>query len=235
MNVKENDVNKIAQILILAGKYIMIIGIALIIIGWLFPDNASAMITTSLPSPISMTDVVEYTCDTGNTLSLFDSNETFLTYSSCPQTVNASDFGINDVGIAYIIECDSSLSPVFCDFTGMSIGDARSDSGYISEIQIQFITPPTQAGGLFPFKKENGEYSNSATDLVAGVGIVSTDTFNGALPYMLLFIGVPLSFFIIQSLKKTVVPKDTKKVFDIVPKKSYGVYHATFKERKKDL
>lgn len=97
------------------------------------------------------------------------------------------------------------------------------------------VTPPAQAGGLFPFKKENGEHSNSATDLVASVGIVSTDTFGGVLPYMLLVMGVGVAFYIVESLKKTVVPKDTKKVYDIIPKTEGGVVHTTFQERKKDL
>lgn len=90
-------------------------------------------------------------------------------------------------------------------------------------------------GGLFHFTNpDTNAPSDSPTDLLASVGIVSTDTFASALPYMLLFIGVPLAFYILQSLKK-VVPKDEKKTFDIVPVKSGGVYHTTFKERKKDL
>jgi hypothetical protein len=92
--------------------------------------------------------------------------------------------------------------------------------------------------GLFSFKNPDTNLpSNNPIDLLASVGIVSTDTFESALPYMLVFIGIPLAFYIIQALKNFMPKdkKDSKKIYDIVPEVSAGVVHTTFKERKKDL
>lgn len=42
--------------------------------------------------------------------------------------------------------------------------------------------------------------STTANDLMAGVGNVSTDVFSTASPFLFVFIGIPLAFFLLQGI-----------------------------------
>lgn len=121
-------------------------------------------------------------------------------------------------------------------------GSDTTFNGYGANVDIDFNyqppLPPPAITGLFHIRNPiTNEPSNSATDLVASVGVVSGDVFNNALPFMFLAVGIGVAFYIAQSLKK-VIPKDKKntmKTYDIVGESSGGVVHTTFRERKKDL
>jgi hypothetical protein len=109
--------------------------------------------------------------------------------------VEASDIG-TDYGICNeYISCIES--PYFIDETTITITD---------------IQTPTVTGSLFHFTNPiTNEPSTNPVDLVASVGTVSTNTFDSAFPYMLVFIGVPLSFFIMQKLRDLIMFEGAKR------------------------
>jgi len=124
-----------------------------------------------------------------------------------------------------------------------TFGSDTTFNGYGANVDIDFDyivpVPPPAVPSLFSFRNLQGDISTSPTDLVASVSIVSSDTFGGALPYMVLAIGLGVAFYLVQKLQETLKlkeKKDTKKSYDIVTEKSTDkTYHASFKERKKDL
>jgi uncharacterized membrane protein len=214
---------KISDVLIMSGKYLMIIGVILIIVGWLFPYKTDAMTispTSIVVGDMSPPDFIA-TCENvdnivyqdfgygngwqgGGTCAEFIVDFNFETFVDYPEwykyDIRVFECDFNDINCINIPE-----------FT--LIEDIRLYTGYINEVTFTYLnTPAPTSGSLFHFTSPTtGEISNNPSDLMANVGTVSTDVFSSSLPYMLVFIGVPLAFYVIQSLKKTVVPKETKK------------------------
>ena len=136
----------------------------------------------------------------------------------------------NGVGSGYT--CD-------VDYYGkLSYQECLDSEWFVSLTFFDVIyTPQLSAGGgggsIFHFNSPTtNEPSDNPTDLLASVGTVTNDVFGSALPYMLLVIGVGVTFYILQNLKKT-VPKENKKSYDIITEKSLdGTYHVSFRDKK---
>jgi hypothetical protein len=134
--------------------------------------------------------------------------DTALTIFSCPQDgfnaiINVS---YNDSPVSFNPQNDGNLyAPcnthyaVYNELTtngGCQIDytSCLSDTGLLQMYSISFVNA---VGGGVLFSTPTVQ---NTAQLVAEVGSVSNDTFKSALPYMLIFMGVPLAFYIIKKL-----------------------------------
>lgn len=104
-----------------------------------FSNTAFASITFDPVSPqVNETNIV-YSCDIGNIIEIYLSDES-LAYSSEIGCISSlSMFPINATGIYTIIECDNTISGAICtDATNSTLTLAQSDLGYISETTFEF-------------------------------------------------------------------------------------------------
>jgi len=102
---------------------------------FLFTSDSFATVSPSIASPVSLGTAVSFSCDTGDTLSWFDSTDTFLASSDCSGTV------LSLLSDTYsFVECDSTA--VLADCTETSLVSLIADTGYISDISFEWSPDP---------------------------------------------------------------------------------------------
>jgi len=101
----------------------------------IFPLAANAEVTPSLPSPQTVDTEVTFTCDTGDTLILFDSATEIANSVArpCDSAAIAPFVYLSSIAV----ECDSVLSENDCGYfmNGYTYTEAVAEPGYVSEIQ----------------------------------------------------------------------------------------------------
>lgn len=100
-----------------------------------FITTANAAISPSIPSPVSMGTSVSFSCNTGNTLSWFDSSDTFLDRSNCAGTLLSLPSDVYS-----FVECNSTVLLANCN--GTSIVPLLANTGYVSDISYEWLPDP---------------------------------------------------------------------------------------------
>lgn len=124
-----------------------------------------------------------------------DGNPTMSGNSTATYNLD-NDLGIQTTGTIHIAIVDDNTTNGNCQ---VSYSECLSDTGLLAMFSYNVVNPNT--GSLFG--------GGSTTELLSNIGSISTDTVNTAYPYLILFIGIPLTFYIIQQLKKT-IPSEVK-------------------------
>lgn len=230
-------IKKISQLLIMTGKYLMIIGITIIILSWLFPYKASAMVNVTPRSAVACANgacaiPVILDCspvENAVNIGIFDTTGTLQYLGNCMADLN-SDYStyidwvlpsLGGSGSSTIVACNNEIDiNNTCDGS-TDITYWRNSAGFEGEVTFTILEKAI-AGGFFHFTSPTtGEISNSPSDLMANVGTVSTDTFKSSLPYVLVFMGVSIAFYILSSLNRVVTDNNKglkytkpKEIFD---------------------
>lgn len=85
-----------------------------------------------------------------------------------------------------------------CEGRQNNMGDFEYDNG---DTLFTITAAPVSGGGvLFGNSGESLEVNQSGGSLLAAVGFVSSDTFSGIFPYLMLSVGVFVGFYVIQQI-----------------------------------
>jgi len=95
------------------------------------------------------------------------------------------------VGTYHFLLVDLTITD--CD--GLTYSQCMASPAYLgTDIPVLYLAPAVVAGGVSVFT------STSTANLLAGVGLISSSTFGSIFPYLMLSIGVFVSFYIIQQI-----------------------------------
>ncbi len=196
----------------------MIIGVILMIVGWLFPYKADAMVSVS---PSSVFSCIDGNCNVPVILSCSPQTSDIVIATWDITSGNVNVIGTCDVlndtdissnvdfvntslggsGSMSVSDCDTSVGGADC-VSHLNSVDFLNDVGYVGSVTLT-VGEQVTSGSLFHFTSPTtGEISNNPSDLLASVGTVSSDTFKSSLPYVLVFMGVSIAFYILSSLNR---------------------------------
>jgi hypothetical protein len=189
---------------------------------FLIPISSFAFSMTPLTGHLTEDYNQFFTCNNSSNVWIAYNNEQQITnyydYCATPYEGNLLDnaLGIgteNYTGTVYFVELQDYFYPADwgeqipdITLTMPTYSDALATSSLVSTLKIDFVNgvwglgTPLKSGVLFGRSGESQQAIQNGGNMLASVAFVSSDTFGGIFPYLILSVGVFISFYIIQQL-----------------------------------